>query len=393
MKISYLVNYLDPQMTPFCDTLYELTDHSFKLIQTEAFPNRRIQNHHEDLSHRPYIRDIHSAENRVSAAEEELKGSDVLLSGHSEEQFFDLCVKSGIPTFRLSQLVYRHFDIYHIPLKWKISYYLKDTVRLKNKPVYMLCMGTYTSQDYSLTHSYDGKRFTFGEFPPTEKMDVSDLMAGKSSDPVTILWAGAMEEFRDPKICISLADLLKKSNVKFHLQMVGEGPLLESLKQEIGERKLSSDISLISDNSEATRRKYMKDASIYLETGGLHEGWGQEVNEAMNCGNAVVVSHLVGASAMIRNGDNGFLFEHGNIDNLLQIVKQLIQNEQLRKRTGRSAYQFITEDFTGKKAAERFMKLAEAILKGDKSPFPEGICSYAPVISYLDMAEIAHQNF
>ena len=48
MKISYLVNYLDPQMSPFCDALYELTDHSFQLLQTEAFPDRLIQNHHED---------------------------------------------------------------------------------------------------------------------------------------------------------------------------------------------------------------------------------------------------------------------------------------------------------------------------------------------------------
>ena len=392
MKISYLVNYLDPQMSPFCDALYELTDHSFQLLQTEAFPDRLIQNHHEDLSTRPYIHDISSSGDRKAKAARMIQDSDILLSGHSEEQFFDLCVSSGIPTFRLSQLIYRHFDIYHIPLKWKVSYYLKHTLRLKNKPVYMLCMGTYTSQDYSLTHSYDGKRYNFAELPPVQSFEIDELLKEKSLKPITILWSGKMEAYRDPMITISLSQRLIKDHIPFHMELVGDGSLFEQIREKIADYKLDSAITLIQDSSEETIREHMKHSSIYLLTGNLDEGWGEEVNHAMNLGNAVVVSHLSGASAMIDHGKNGVLFEQGNLENLEKNVRVLIENRDLCRSLGRNAYHFVTEKYTGKIAAERFLRLAESILKNEPSPYAEGLCAPASVITYEDMKKITRKE-
>jgi len=68
------------------------------------------------------------------------------------------------------------------------------------------------------------------------------------------------------------------------------------------------------------------------------EGFGNVLNEARACGLPCVAFDCPsGPADIIHNGEDGFLIENGNIDQMAERIIQLIENPELRKAMGRQA--------------------------------------------------------
>ena len=73
-------------------------------------------------------------------------------------------------------------------------------------------------------------------------------------------------------------------------------------------------------------RRHMEKADIYLFTSDFNEGWGAVLNESMNSGCAVVASHAIGSVPfLIKNGENGLIYENGNQLDLEKQVLRLLE--------------------------------------------------------------------
>jgi glycosyltransferase involved in cell wall biosynthesis len=82
--------------------------------------------------------------------------------------------------------------------------------------------------------------------------------------------------------------------------------------------------------------KYMA-SSIYALPSRF-EGFGMVLIEAMACGVPCVAFDCpCGPRDIIRNGEDGFLIENGNIEQFAKQLSVLIENEKLRKEMGRNA--------------------------------------------------------
>lgn len=64
----------------------------------------------------------------------------------------------------------------------------------------------------------------------------------------------------------------------------------------------------------------------------IREGFGLNLVEAMACGVPVVASKNRGHSTIVRDGENGFLIEQGDIDRFANCVKTLIHDPSIRQR-------------------------------------------------------------
>ena len=118
-------------------------------------------------------------------------------------------------------------------------------------------------------------------------------------------------------------------------------------------------------------------------TSDRQEGWGAVLNEAMNSGCAVVASHSAGSTHyLIKHKENGLIYTSGNIDDLYNKVKYLLNDPAEQKKLGASAYNTITDEWNAQTAAQRLVRLFKAVLDGEKSPdlYPSGPCSKAYVI-------------
>ena len=106
--------------------------------------------------------------------------------------------------------------------------------------------------------------------------------------------------------------------------------------------------------------------------------WGAVENETMNSACALIVSHAVGSSAhLIEYGKNGFIYEYGNINDLTEKLKTLVNDADLRYKVGVSAYQTLQEQWNAKTAVSRFLELCKD-LNADK--WKEGPCSKAEIL-------------
>jgi L-malate glycosyltransferase len=78
----------------------------------------------------------------------------------------------------------------------------------------------------------------------------------------------------------------------------------------------------------------------------LRDGMPNALLEAMACGKAVVATAVGGASEAIKDGETGFLVPANDAEALSQKFLELLEDESLRSRLGRSARQKVINDFT-----------------------------------------------
>ncbi len=65
------------------------------------------------------------------------------------------------------------------------------------------------------------------------------------------------------------------------------------------------------------------------------EPWGLAVNEVMACGRAVVVSDAVGCAVdLVRDGENGCVFEAGNVGALAGALRRVLGTPGVAERMG-----------------------------------------------------------
>ena len=166
------------------------------------------------------------------------------------------------------------------------------------------------------------------------------------------------------------------------MKMIGTGKEEKRIKKLIKKKNLSSDISLLGSMSPEEVRKHMESAQIFLFTSNFREGWGAVLNEAMNSGCACVVSHAIGSAPfLINNGENGLIFDNGNIMDLFAKVKLLTENILLTEKLGKNAYNTLKEVWSPKIAAQNIVKLSYNILQNEsKDMIVNGPCSPTAVI-------------
>ena len=375
MKITMFANYADPQILPFCRTLARETKGAFTLAATEPFSRDLLAFGWKDTNQEPYVRKLYETKDSLRAAQSLAADSDVLIYAHCPGEYFDLCVRSGKPVFRFSQHIYRNGDLKHIPLKMKTSYFLHHTVALKNKPVYLMCIGTYTAQDFSLTGSYSGRMFEFGEFP--ELLPFEGKGAGER---MTVLWANEYIPSAHPETFLDLIRKLPEDSRKgLKFRMVGKGSLQEEILRRIETDQLPVHVDVL--RSQDDLYEALKGADIYVMSSDYNEGWGNTLNLAMNFEAAPVVSTAVGSNKLIDPFRTGMLYEYGNTDALVGCVEELSHSLEKTREMGRRAAVSLQKTWNGETGALRFLQLVSALADHQTSPFHEGLCSPARIVT------------
>lgn len=93
-----------------------------------------------------------------------------------------------------------------------------------------------------------------------------------------------MIPLKHPEYATMIATHLKNRGINFHLDIIGTGPLKESLKSNILKHKLTANVNLLDSMPSKDIRQYMANADIYLFTSDFNEGWGAVLGEAMSAG-------------------------------------------------------------------------------------------------------------
>ena len=380
MKIVFASNFYNHHQSVLSEELFRLTEGQYIFISTSEMPEeqRRLGYGHEAVP--DYVWYSYISEDAYNQCLRAINDADVVITGSAPERMFRERIKAGKLIFRYSERPLKRGlqPIKYLPrlLRW----HWRSPM---HKPIYMLCASAYTAADYAKFGLFRNRCYKWGYFPQTIHYDVDKLMELKKAEVASILWCGRFLALKHPDDVIEVAERLKSEGYRFQLNFIGTGPMEQQLGEMIRQKGLSDCISLLGSMSPEDVRRHMEQANIYLFTSDRQEGWGAVLNESMNSGCAVVACSAIGSVPfLLKDGVNGFTYASGDLDQLYEKVKFLLDNSQKGEEMGIRAYQTMSEMWNAKVAAERLLQLSNALLNKETKPvlFTDGPCSKAEIL-------------
>ncbi len=131
----------------------------------------------------------------------------------------------------------------------------------------------------------------------------------------------------------------------YQLVMVGEGALRGEMERYIADKGLQG-VTLTGFINQSMIPSYYAAADVFVMCSGAGETWGLSVNEAMNFQKPVLVSKTCGCSVdLVKEGENGFVFEQGDIAALTGYLKRVLEDDAFRLSAGKRSGEII-KDFS-----------------------------------------------
>lgn len=375
MKIVFVSNYFNHHQMAFTEEIFNKLRNDFTFISTTTMREERRVLGYSQQSLPGYVLLSYMGVEEYNKAMELIMNADVAIVGSAPFKMLQRRILAGKLVFRYSE---RPFKMQ--PSALRVLYFALKSYLLNfpYRNIYMLGASAFTSSDYSTIGMFRNKSYRWGYFPNTKVYDVNTLMSTKRHNK--ILWCGRFISWKHPDDVLCIAKMLKDNGYLISIDFIGTGEKTLQLYELAQKLDILDIVTFCGPMSPDQVRKQMENAGIYLFTSDRKEGWGAVLNESMNSGCAVIASDAIGSVPyLIQDGENGFIYESGNLEMLYEKVKYLLDNPMEQIRLGEAAYATITEKWNARVAADRFLQLTQKIIDGEKSPdlYVDGPCSKA----------------
>ena len=378
MQICFLSNYFNHHQKPLSDALYELTaGHYFFVATTKVSDWRKALGYKEMTS--SYVIE-YDEYNKSGYVDDIILNSDIVLLGDADRSLVKRRLKAGKLTFLYTERIYKT----RVPWYRVISHFVKFWWWYRRySSLFLLCAGAYVRMDYMKTGTFRNKAYKWGYFPDYHHYDVRKIIELKERNnerngAVSILWVGRLINWKHPESCIKLAERLKAKGYQFKISIIGIGEMEDDLKTSVIKKNLSGEIEFLGSMPPEDVRMNMVNSSIFIATSDEQEGWGAVLNEAMNSACAIVACRAMGSAPyLISDGDNGWLYDSLDWEQLAMYVEMLIRNPDMRWRISNNAYDTIDNVWNAESASIRLLSLSEGLQKGVANAFSNGPCSIA----------------
>ena len=146
-----------------------------------------------------------------------------------------------------------------------------------------------------------------------------------------IIFVGGLRPVKGVKYLIEAMKIIIDKNRNTKLFIVGDGEEREYLENLVRNLNLEKHINFIGQVPNEEVREYMAASNVFILPS-LSEGFPVTVVEAMASGLPIVATNVRGLPEIVKDGENGFLVEPKNLEEIADKVLLLLKNEELRKR-------------------------------------------------------------
>lgn len=164
---------------------------------------------------------------------------------------------------------------------------------------------------------------------------------------------------RAPFIVEAFAEVVKE-HPDLGLIMVGEGP--ERKKCEELSYKLGISDHVIFQGVRVALTSIYNCATALLSAS-TNESFGLTIAEAMACEVPVIAPRVGGIPEVIDHNENGFMYDLEDKTALINYMKQLLDDEQLKLKFGRNGRNKVVKQFESSKIADQYIAWYEKLLE------------------------------
>jgi len=376
MKIVLISNYINHYMLPLIEELINLGCDAW-FVETDMLPENLRKGGFYDYGERPYF--VRAWQDKVSKSKMEQLAieADVLIIGNKPKMLEWKRLRQDKLTFEISERPLKKGIINAIsPVvsKTQLFYHLL----FYNKPVYMLCLSSYTAKDEYRLHAFKDRCYQFGYFPRIPVINVEEVLDSKPKGKIRIIWCARFIKWKHPEQVVLLAEKLKGDGYDFEINMIGGGVEYLNIEKLIKEKDVRDCVHLLGNHPNNAVLKMMSEHHIFLFTSDKNEGWGVVLNEAMGQCCCPVAAREIGAvPALLKNDINGKVYAAKSLDSLYNAMKDLLDNPAKIRKMATQAYDTVQQEWNPVNAAKCLYDLFKATLSGKPYTKPEGICSKA----------------
>ena len=207
--------------------------------------------------------------------------------------------------------------------------------KLTAKPVDSLVV--MNKEDYSLAEKHHlGKtiHYIYGmgvcsdKFPPISLLERTEIRRQLKipDENIAMLCAGEFSDRKNQTMIITAFSQLLKKHKNITLVFAGNGQTLEQCKNTVNQLELNAQVRFLGQVDNIN--KIYRSCDILL-TASKMEGLPFNVMEAMLCGLPVIASDIKGHSDLIKDGENGLLFQKNSVEDMVRKIDSILSDKSL----------------------------------------------------------------
>jgi glycosyltransferase involved in cell wall biosynthesis len=179
-----------------------------------------------------------------------------------------------------------------------------------------------------------------------------------------IVSVGRLVAFKGFEDLIDACAELARRRIDFVCDIIGDGPLRETLQAKIEQLDLSSRVNLLGSLSQAAVLEKLQAADIFAlasttDAQGATDVFPTVILEAMASARPIVSTRLAGIPELVVDGQTGMLAPPGDSTALTQALEQLLRDPKLRLRFGHAGRARIEQHFRIEQTVAPLMEMLE----------------------------------
>lgn len=368
-KLVWATNIWSPHMVPLARELAEeLGPGRFAMLVFEAVHEERLRLGWPELSDRPEWL-LGPPGNAVESASlaEEIYAAEVAVVGSVPEAIQVKRANTGRLTFLLAERMLKKPWHQIRMLNPRYAGGIRRSRALSRRPnVHALAIGGHAPSDLHEIGACESRIWTWAYF-----VDLNPMPPAAPRDtPLEVLWAGRMLRWKRVDLLLRAVAAVGLERWFGRCTIVGDGPERDHLMALASKLSLSEGkVRFMDPLPIEDVRKLMRDCDAYVLCSNRFEGWGAVAGEAMSEGSILIGNEAAGApSAVVRHGENGFLFRDGDGAEIAHILRMVGTDVRLRGKIQQQAWKDIWGLWSPKVGAYRLVRLIDDLLVGGGGP-------------------------
>lgn len=181
-----------------------------------------------------------------------------------------------------------------------------------------------------------------------------------NSDDFVITSLGSLIHRKGVDLLIESVTQLLAKKVNVHLLVIGEGPEINNLKQQVTDLCLQNKVSFIGEQDNA--HGILRGTADLFVSGAREEAFGLVFAEASLAGLAIVAPNIGGIPDIVIHNKTGLLVPAENIDALVSAIQQLYLSPRQCCAMALAGQQHVFKNFSIEKNCQQFQVLYQKLI-------------------------------
>lgn len=277
---------------------------------------------------------------------------DVLIEDINKIPFYTPLYTSEIPIL----FVIPH--LFATTVYQEINFVLGTYIYLWEKPIqwcfrkYPFCVISESTKADLVARGIPAENVSVVECGIDHEMYSPDDSVTKYESP-TALYLGRIKKYKGVQYVLKAWPRVLKTYPDARFMVAGDGDYLDNLVAEAGQLGINDSVEFAGYVSSESKVEMMRRSHCIIYPS-LKEGWGLTNIEANACGTLALAANSPGLRDSVSDGVSGLLFEHGNVDQLADLIVRVFSDEKLRCDIEQGAITWA-ERFNWDTSAERLL--------------------------------------